>query len=96
MRAKVTTAFSGAPDNEIYPKRFEVGSEVAGELARVAVKEKWAEPVKDKAPAPEQKPAEEGKAKGDGKSDGKSESKGECGKDTPSASCGAGGCAACS
>lgn len=41
--AKVTKQFDGVPDGEIYPKTFMPGDEVTGDLAAVAIKEKWAE-----------------------------------------------------
>lgn len=41
--AKVTEAFDGVPDGSIYPRRFDVGSEVSGDLATVAVNNGWAE-----------------------------------------------------
>jgi len=41
--AIVTKPFKGAPDGELYPKEFSIGDEVTGDLAAVAIKEKWAE-----------------------------------------------------
>ena len=43
MRATVTTAFDGAEDGAIYPTKWKPGDVVEGELARVAVENKWAE-----------------------------------------------------
>ena len=42
MEAVVTVPFTGAPDGEIYPRGFNVGDKVSGDLARVAVEEGWA------------------------------------------------------
>lgn len=42
MQATVTVAFDGVPDGAIYPRRFEPGDAVEGDLARVAVREGWA------------------------------------------------------
>lgn len=55
--ATVTQAFDGAPDGEIYPKRFNVGDTVTGDLARVAVAEGWAkdEALEVAPPAPKAK-----------------------------------------
>ena len=58
MDAVVTKPFKGAPDGEIYPRDFNVGDKLAGDLAAVAVKEGWAiegdkspdEGVKSRAP----------------------------------------------
>lgn len=47
-KAKVTTAFPGVKDEEVYPTNFKVGDVVEGELAKVAVENKWAEPVSEK------------------------------------------------
>lgn len=49
MRATVTVPFNGKKDKEHYPTRFAKGDVIDGELAEVAVKEKWAEPVKEGA-----------------------------------------------
>ncbi|TPM92721.1 hypothetical protein [Mesorhizobium sp. B2-1-3A] len=43
MRAKVIQAFPGAPDGAIHPRQIEVGEVIEGDLARVAVDQKWAE-----------------------------------------------------
>lgn len=42
MKAYVIAPFDGAPDGEIYPRRFNTGEEVFGELAVIAVREGWA------------------------------------------------------
>ncbi len=47
MKAKVTKAFPGRPDDGAHTKNFVVGDIVEGDLARVAVANKWAEPVRD-------------------------------------------------
>lgn len=41
--AIVTKAFFGARDGEIHGTQFNAGDKVSGDLARVAVKEGWAE-----------------------------------------------------
>jgi hypothetical protein len=46
MSVKVTTAFTGCRDGEVIPRRFEVGEELTGDLARVALKQRWAAPDK--------------------------------------------------
>lgn len=51
MKAKVVKAFSGAADGQHHPKMWQPGDVVEGNLAEVAVKEKWAEPVKGAASA---------------------------------------------
>lgn len=51
MRAKVTKSFKGRRDHEAATSTIAVGDEIEGDLARVAVREKWAEEVRDKAPA---------------------------------------------
>jgi len=43
MNAAATTTFYGAKDGELYPTRFEPGDLIEGELAEIAVREKWAE-----------------------------------------------------
>jgi hypothetical protein len=43
MRAKVTTEFPGRPDAESLPRQILVGEVVTGDLARLAVEQKWAE-----------------------------------------------------
>ncbi|MDW9877331.1 hypothetical protein GOA90_08750 [Sinorhizobium meliloti] len=45
MKAKVVKAFPGRPDHEALTRTIEVGEEIEGELAVVAVREKWAEPI---------------------------------------------------
>lgn len=51
MKAKVVKAFSGVADGQHHPKMWQSGEIVEGNLAEVAVKEKWAEPVKGAAAA---------------------------------------------
>lgn len=51
MQAKVTKGFKGKPDNEATARDIAVGETVEGELARVAIANKWAEDVKAAAPA---------------------------------------------
>lgn len=45
MFAKVTTQFSGRPDDAALPRQVLVGEVISGDLAAVAVREKWAEEV---------------------------------------------------
>ncbi|WP_353641327.1 hypothetical protein [Mesorhizobium sp. WSM2239] len=47
MKAKVTKSFPGRPDREILSRIIEVGEVIEGDLAAVAVREKWATRVKD-------------------------------------------------
>jgi hypothetical protein len=49
MQAKVLKAFPGRPDAEIMTRTIEVGETIDGDLAAVAVREKWAEEIKIKA-----------------------------------------------
>jgi hypothetical protein len=42
MSVTVTKAFAGCRDGEVIPRRFEVGEELTGDLARVALKQGWA------------------------------------------------------
>jgi hypothetical protein len=53
--AKVVKAFDGVADAQIHPKRFNVGDEVTGALADVAVREGWAKEEKAK-PTPKAQP----------------------------------------
>jgi hypothetical protein len=43
MNATAITTFYGARDGEVYPTRFDPGDLVEGQLAEIAVREKWAE-----------------------------------------------------
>lgn len=56
MKAKVTKPFNGAKDGEVYPTAFKAGDVVEGELAKVAVEQKWADPVKDLVKEEAEKP----------------------------------------
>lgn len=47
MKAKVTTEFPGRPDGESQARAIKVDEVISGELAEVAVREKWAEEVGD-------------------------------------------------
>jgi hypothetical protein len=49
MRAKVTEAFNGVPDGRIHPRQIAVGEIIDGDLAAVAVREKWADELKQEA-----------------------------------------------
>lgn len=55
MKARVTKPFVGAPDGALYPRLFEVSELVEGDLARVAITERWAEAV-DAAPSEPETP----------------------------------------
>ena len=63
MQAKVTVAFSGVPDGEVHPRKFEPGDTVDGELAGIALDQGWAEPIKGAtrgaAPEPDPEPEDE-------------------------------------
>jgi hypothetical protein len=48
--AKVVQPFDGVPDGQVHPRRFNVGDDVVGELAKVALAENWA--VADEQEAP--------------------------------------------
>lgn len=50
MKAIVDMPFKGAPDGEIYPRDFVKGDIVAGDLARVAIEQKWATQAPDELP----------------------------------------------
>lgn len=45
MKARVVKLFEGVRDGELYPRRFEVADVVEGDLARVAIDNKWATEV---------------------------------------------------
>lgn len=45
--ARVTKEFVGVKDGEVYPTEFKIGDEVDGELAVIALKERWAVANKD-------------------------------------------------
>lgn len=51
MRAKVTKEFKGRRDNEAVTTTFHEGDEIEGDLARVAVENKWASEITRKARA---------------------------------------------
>lgn len=46
MKAKVVKAFAGRPDGDPLTRQFEAGAIIEGELAEVAVREKWARRVR--------------------------------------------------
>lgn len=54
-QAKVVKPFKGAPDGEVYPVEFKEGDVVRGDLARVAIENKWAKEISEK---PERKSRE--------------------------------------
>lgn len=39
-RAKVTKEFDGVEDGKVYPRKFEVGEEISGDLADAAIRQK--------------------------------------------------------
>jgi hypothetical protein len=43
LKAIVTQEFPGRPDSESLPRTIKVGETVTGDLARVAIENKWAE-----------------------------------------------------
>lgn len=51
MKAKVTTAFPGRRDNSGESETFAVGATIEGDLARVAIDNKWAEELDDETGA---------------------------------------------
>lgn len=63
MRAKVTTEFSGRPDNEALSRRIAAGEIITGDLAQVAVDNKWAKEVGDENEAAEPKALDDMTAK---------------------------------
>jgi len=77
MKATVIKAFRGAKDGEHYPVEFKPGDTVEGELAKVAVAEKWARVGKGK-PAPEGDAADGAQSAGEG-GDGEPAAAGEPG-----------------
>ncbi len=46
MRAKVTKEFKGAADHDPKTRMFSIGEVIEGDLAAVAVREKWATEIK--------------------------------------------------
>jgi hypothetical protein len=48
MEAKVTKEFPGLPDGQTQVRAIKKGETISGDLARVAVREKWATEIKDK------------------------------------------------
>lgn len=55
MRATVIKAFQGAEDGKVHPRTFKIGDTVEGELAKVAIAEKWATTESKDAKQPEKK-----------------------------------------
>lgn len=49
---KVTKAFDGVPDGAVHPQRFNLGDLVHGDLALVALANKWAVEEEDEADKP--------------------------------------------
>lgn len=52
LKAVDTQEFTGRPDHESLPRTIKVGEEVTGELAQVAIDNKWAAAGKTTAPKP--------------------------------------------
>jgi hypothetical protein len=52
MEAVVTKEFPGRPDSEMHVRTIKVGETITGDLARVAVDEKWAKAKGGKAEQP--------------------------------------------
>jgi hypothetical protein len=52
MKAIVTKAFPGVPDGQIHVRQFAIGDEVDGNLAAVAVEQKWAKAKGSKGEGP--------------------------------------------
>lgn len=65
-KAVVTKAFSGRPDKETHSRQHNVGDVLEGELARVALEEKWAEmkEVEDETPPEEEDNSTGGRKRG--------------------------------
>jgi hypothetical protein len=70
MRARVTKQFFGRPDHEYEVRDIEVGEEIDGELAKIAVKDRNATPIREVEEAPAQAKLKEKKG-GQGDGDGK-------------------------
>lgn len=64
MKAKAITAFDGARDGDLHPTRFCPGDLIEGQLALIAVREKWAEEI---TPVAKQVSASGRKASGTGR-----------------------------
>ncbi|MDI6834514.1 MAG: hypothetical protein QMD99_02220 [Rhizobiaceae bacterium] len=67
MKAKVVKAFPGRPDKETMTRTIAVDEIIDGELADVAIREKWAKPYRDPLEVAEEKPEKDAAAKGDDK-----------------------------
>lgn len=50
MKAKVIKAFPGVADGTVATRQINVGEVISGELAAVAVREKWAEEIVEGEP----------------------------------------------
>ncbi|MFC3163065.1 hypothetical protein [Ciceribacter thiooxidans] len=62
MKAKVVKAFPGRPDKEAMTRTITVGEIIDGDLAEVAVREKWAKPHRDNAEIASEKAAKDAAA----------------------------------
>ncbi len=47
MKATCIVKFQGRPDKEPLGRAINVGDVIEGDLARVAIENKWAEPIKE-------------------------------------------------
>lgn len=63
MRAKVIKEFMGAPDHDPRTRTIAVGEIIDGELADVAIREKWAKPYRDDPEIAAEKAAKDAAAK---------------------------------
>lgn len=50
LRAKVIKLFPGVPTGQVLARPIEVGEEIDGDLARVAIDNGWAEELREAAP----------------------------------------------
>lgn len=48
-KARVIKSFVGVPDGRVYPHEYHEGDVIEGDLAAIALREKWAEPADDSA-----------------------------------------------
>jgi hypothetical protein len=88
MKAIVTTAFPGVPDGESMTRRIEVGEQIVGDLASVAVREGWALKIEAGEGVVDMKPDEPAKQESADPAvilAGKSRRKASLGKSAPAA-----------
>lgn len=78
LTAKVKKSFPGVPDGQTQPILFEKGDTVTGDLARVAIEEKWASKTKSQAELDaEAKAKEEAEAKAKAEAEAKAKAEAE-------------------